>query len=393
MRRPGPAWKASLRHGVERLGFGSRDAARSMWLHGASADAFSAAAGLVDELTHGRSDVALVATASDRAAVDELRARYPDDVVVAAPHPSAGSLDRFLARLRPCALLLLGSGASLAPATLARVAAAGLPIRRVDDPGGADAASLRALLPPAPSCEAAAPTWHVPSLRDRAGQSRLWGSLAPLLARRRIDDFASLRERLGGPRTVLCLGNGPSSEDPRLGSVDHDCLIRVNWRWRERGFLTRPDVVFVGDAATIHKAPPCIFGLWSERLERAMLLRHLVTRGLAPIEYFTVERLTPLAAETRWPARPSNGALAILTAAALAPQRLVIAGIDLFAHPAGRYPGAPLARNEYAPSHRLDVELEIIELALAGYAGEVVILSDILREHLEARRGQARRGA
>src|SRR3546814_7198602 len=44
-------------------------------------------------------------------------------------------------------------------------------------------------------------------------------SLRRLLAAkiRRIDDLDSLGEALGRPRTILCLGNGPSSEDPAIG--------------------------------------------------------------------------------------------------------------------------------------------------------------------------------
>jgi hypothetical protein len=122
-----------------------------------------------------------------------------------------------------------------------------------------------------------------------------------------------------------------------------------------------------------------------------MLLRRLATRGPGAMEYFTVERLSPLAAEGRWPARPSNGALAIVTAAALAPERLLIGGMDLFLHPEGRYPGEPDARNEYSPSHRLATELDIIDLALSQFRGEVVILSGILLDALARHRERARR--
>jgi hypothetical protein len=64
---------------------------------------------------------------------------------------------------------------------------------------------------------------------------------------RRIDDWQTLKRRLASPRTILCLGNGPTSELPELRDMAHDCLMRVNWRWQTRGMLTQPDVVFVGD--------------------------------------------------------------------------------------------------------------------------------------------------
>jgi len=38
----------------------------------------------------------------------------------------------------------------------------------------------------------------------------------------RFDTMDALIERLGNPNTILCLGNGPSSEDPRLNEVAYD---------------------------------------------------------------------------------------------------------------------------------------------------------------------------
>ena len=35
----------------------------------------------------------------------------------------------------------------------------------------------------------------------------------------RLESLEDLRRELGQPRTLLCLGNGPSSEDPRLAEV------------------------------------------------------------------------------------------------------------------------------------------------------------------------------
>jgi hypothetical protein len=388
---------AVARFAVQRFGFGGRCARMSVWFHGASDAQFDAVAGLVRDVMGGRGDLALVVTAPDAAAVEALRRRFPDDLALAAPCARAGSIGRFLARVRPCALVLLDDGRGLDPATLARLRASPLPIVAMGDGAGAAAAigalsaSLRDLPPTVPAGALVGPAWQVPTLRDRVGQSRPWKAVAPLLMLRRIDGWERLRERLSRPRCVLCLGNGPSSEDPRLATVRYDCLIRVNWRWRERGFLVRPDIVFVGDAATIHKVPPCIFGLWSVKLEHAMLLRHLVTHGPIAMEYFTVERFSPLAAEQRWPVRPSNGALAIVSAAALAPERLIIGGMDLFRHADGRYPGEGRSRNEYSTAHKLETELALIDLALRDFRGELVILSAILRDHLERYRESTRR--
>ena len=71
----------------------------------------------------------------------------------------------------------------------------------------------------------------------------------------------------------------------------------------------------------------------------------------------------------------------VAVAAALQPRRLVIAGIDLFKHPAGPYPGDAGA-NRYAPMHDRDVELAILREALRRFAGEVHIVSPVLRKAL-----------
>jgi hypothetical protein len=245
--------------------------------------------------------------------------------------------------------------------------------------------ALRDLLPDSPALPRVRQAWRVASFRDRVGQSRLWARVSPILSSRRIDDWARLRARLGSPRSVLLLGNGPSSEDPRLAGVEHDCLIRVNWRWRDRGLLTNPDLVFVGDPATMSSIRSCIFAFWNVPLEKGMLLRRLATRGPRPVEFVTMERLSAVIRDREWPARPTNGALAVLAATALQPERLTIAGIDLFRHPAGRYPGEVLARNDYSHVHSMETDLAIIQLALRGYRGELVVLSEILRQELAAR--------
>jgi hypothetical protein len=236
--------------------------------------------------------------------------------------------------------------------------------------------------PPAPCADHA--DWPPPivSRLDPLARTRAWAWIAPYLASRRIDDRDALRRRLGEPASILCLGNGPSSEDPGLLHLGHDCLMRVNWRWRARRFLDRPDVVFVGDTRAVVRLRGCLFGFLDETLERIALLRRLLARGPRRIEYFTVRRICPLIGEEKWPARPSNGALMVAAAAALRPARLVIAGIDLYRHPDGAYPGEQGAANEYARAHRREVEVAIIARALSGLTGEVTIVGEPLRHAL-----------
>jgi len=225
-------------------------------------------------------------------------------------------------------------------------------------------------------------TWRIKTARERFGETALWRKFAPLWMKGRIDDWETLKSRLGYPHTILCLGNGPSSELPQLREIKHDCLMRVNWRWKDRGLLVEPDVVFVGDVATLHKLSSCIFGFWSVQQEVGWLLRRLLVRGPRTIEYFTMERISPLIRDRDWQARPTNGALMIVAAAALQPKRLIISGMDLFLHPNGKYPGDLRSPNEYARVHSRNVDLKIMQCALKEYQGELVILSEALRQSL-----------
>ena len=222
------------------------------------------------------------------------------------------------------------------------------------------------------------------------------GLLRATIARRlpRYDNIASLRAALGEPEAILCLGNGPSSADPALAEVAHDCLFRVNHLWLERGFLTDADMVFTGGRGTIDRVPKGIFGLLSRESE-ARLLIHLLRKALrSRIGLVTVERLGLFLDAPEWRhLRPTNGAAMLAVATALQPRRLVISGVDLFSHPAGTYPGDARTPNAYTPGHDADSELAILLAALSDYNGELVILSEALRKEWEARRGATESGS
>jgi len=243
--------------------------------------------------------------------------------------------------------------------------------------------AIEPLLPRVPELPLAHASWRVDSLRDRLGKSSLWERLSKPLKRSRINDWDALNTRIGNPETILCLGNGPSSEDPQVLETRYDCLFRINWRWKSRRLFTNPSVVFVGHPQTVHKLSSCVFAFWNIELESSMLLRHFITRGFKRIEYFTVERLSPIIQDHKWPARPTNGALMIVAAAALEPKRMVIAGIDLFRHPDGKYPGDLRSSNQYSQPHHPDTELDIMRCALKTYSGKLDIIGAPLQAALQ----------
>jgi len=215
--------------------------------------------------------------------------------------------------------------------------------------------------------------------RIRALAPTLAGRLVGAAAGAPIADLAALRRRLGSPSSVLCLGNGPSSELPEVRSVQADCLFRVNWIWRSRGVLAQPNLVFTADP-DVPPSNPLLIAIPNRALGLPILARHCLALRPPRAGYLFVEDLLPSARPGTRPF-PTNGALMIATAAALEPARLVISGMDLYDHPEGRYPGD---RSEagYAPEHSRGADLATIRAALAGFGGEVAILSPLLEEAL-----------
>jgi hypothetical protein len=224
-------------------------------------------------------------------------------------------------------------------------------------------------------------------LMSRFMRTSLAGWIASNRSNRRIESWDELHLRLDCPESILCLGNGPSSEDPAVLDVKYDCLMRVNHRWINRGVLVEPDMVFVGSISTTLKVPPCVFGFKNIARETTILVRHLlIGLRLNQLEHFTLERVPSNVIKPYGrSAYPTNGAIMIATAAALKPEKIVIAGIDLFNDPRGRYPGDVIAENEYLAGHDRDLDIAVIAHALANFDGELVILSPGLDQALKER--------
>lgn len=206
-------------------------------------------------------------------------------------------------------------------------------------------------------------------------------SLLDLIGARRIASVAELGARLGRPQTIICLGNGPSSEDRRLEGFRDATLFRVNWNWRSRDWMTAPQVVFTADPDLPSGGARPVIVLPTIAVGRPILLRHAM-RLRPPEAYVFLDRFDPRLADLSGPVIPTNGALMIAVAAALRPKRLVIAGMDLYQHPGGRYPGDTVALDGYSREHSLAVDIGLIRAALASFTGEVVNLSDNLRTAL-----------
>ncbi len=308
---------------------------RSVWLSGTAPD-ITAAYPIVDQALRQRPGYGLVLIVQLRS-LGDLRRLYPHEIVLPTPRP--GAVKRWRDALDPA--LHLDAANSL----------------QADD-------IVNEL---APLAAGTTPSDVIPAFVTR-------------LAGPPVGDVGALKRRLGSPKIILCLGNGPSSEDPRLADMPHDALFRVNWIWRARGFLTEPDMVFTADPdlPTGKKRPIVIF---PNRETGLPLLSGYCCRFSPPKRgYGFFSDLFPDPLQGRL---PTNGALMIAVAAALEPRRLIIAGMDLYAHKEGRYPGDDKAVDGYARQHDRQSDVTLIRKALAGFSGETVIIGDQLRAALD----------
>lgn len=202
----------------------------------------------------------------------------------------------------------------------------------------------------------------------------------------RIDSLEAFRGALGDPGTILCLGNGPSSENPAIGSLAHDRLFRVNHRWQARCFLTKPDVVFTGQKRTLFTLKAPIFAFQTLRSEAHLVTHQIFNPFCRRMRYVTLERLGILPAIDEGGLRPSNGAAMLAAAVALQPAKLIVAGIDLFQHPDGSYPGDSQTPNAYVPAHDRELELKFILRILGEFRGELVVVGEVLAGHVARHR-------
>lgn len=415
---------------------------RTVWLLGHRREEFETAADLVEALAARYPRLDFLLTAPQPATRAWLRGRFPRAIVLPPPLPFGFAAGRAVLNLNVRGLLVLGTVEAADRAALRAVAGRAVPAvvceaggtaaaeaagaERIDHhfvtsaeserrlrAAGVDEARITRLPSDGPG-RAAAFMAVMPGLlaqdmkllrsRQRpirrfverlavacVDHPRLRRLLAPKV--RRIDDLAGLRAALGSPRTILCLGNGPSSEDPEVGRIAYDCLFRVNDLWLKRGLLTRPHMVFTGSKGALAAVKGAIFGLHTVKSEARLLVAPLLRPLCWGFRYATIERLGLFINEPRWVAvRPTNGAIMLATAVALQPERLVISGIDLFSHPAGTYPGDTRTPNAYTPGHNPESELAVLLEALSLYRGELVILSAALRERWESSGAGARQG-
>jgi hypothetical protein len=379
----------SFRSVLRRAGFALPALGRSLWVIAPDAAEVERAYKLLDAVLERRPGYLMVLSLPLGRDAERLIRLYEREVVL--PLPLGLAAARYGERINPALAVLLGRASPWRSRWQKRLAALNFPLTILDPADDAAMEHLAGLLPRLAPTRELRESLRRPSPLARLALGSIGRRWTAQFARRQIHDWDSLAQCLGQPQRILCLGNGPSSEDIDLQAYAGDTLFRVNWRWRQRGQLVSPQLVFVGDPRTPSRLAVPIYGFRSREEANYVLWRQRFRLRPQPFRFFVFDEM-PGAGSQAWPARPTNGAIMVATAAALRPQRLVIAGIDLYSHPAGRYPGGSDAHDGYNRVHDRDVEIEMIRQALAGFAGEVRVLSPILAAALAAGDGISRGG-
>lgn len=369
-----------LRQRRDALGLDLPGLRRSLWLLAGDPGELPALHAVATAAVDDRPGILPVFSAASGPALDALGRRFPQEIVAPLPRPDAA--DRAIAALRPVAAVVCGPDAGWQAAWHAQLEARGVPVILARQAAELSAERLRAALPLLDDNRQLRESLRHASRPRRSLGYRLARQASKRLARRRLGSFAAIAARLGPGRPIICLGNGPSALalDPALrrGAL----LFRVNWRWRDQAPWNDPDLVFVGDPATVTavRAPVFAFQRRDNLIEATR--RHLARLSWPSFDHVLLDSLVLPGAPEALPARPTNGALMIALAVALAPPWLAIGGIDLFAHPAGRYAGDPHAAGGYYRAHEAVVELDFLRRVLAGYRGELRLAPSPLAEAL-----------
>lgn len=385
-----------------------------VWLLGDTEAAFEGAAPLIAAALEAQPRLKIYLT-GPKAISAALARRFPTYTVVDAPPALSLLVRRFLAETRMRCVIALDD-VRIADATLSGVLGYGLALVALRTAPGASPArsevaegALLALdLPGTPLPEAVEALGKAIArdhkLLRRTDKRRFTPSaLALALAATRgeatkkavgwrLSRFVTrdeLFEALGRPETVFCLGTGPSSADPILRTMAYDVLFRVNRKWAGKSVFDKPDMVFTARQSVMVATENAIFGVRSHASE----LRVVRTRGFDPrrgaSRFARADLIAPALEAYDWGAfRPTNGAAMLAVSVALQPKRLIVAGIDMYSHPDGAYPGDAATPNAFAPAHDPATEREFLLQRLEAYRGELIIVGDTLREAFEARGGR-----
>ena len=381
---------------LEHIGIAARAQDPGLLVAGGSRDDFENLADLFAILAKDFPRLSLHLCVNDSALRSWVRARFPGLQASVLPPGFPGMTDMFLNRSKARTLIVPDKEFPLSDGLVSAMARRGVNMVCVRPAGaGFSTAEIFSGAPerdPPPvfsNVQDTAKTLarHVGRERHLRNELKSTAWLPSVLSRfvRKIDGAEELAKRLGYPKTILCLGNGPSSEDPCLKGLSHDVLFRTNHIWLKRGFLTRPDVVFTGLRATMRKVHGAIFGIYGSSWEKVFMMQRAFKLHRGPVGYFLTDGFGKNQQnrdeKNHW---PTAGAIMVSVAVDLQPEKLIIAGIDMFQHAQGTYPGDESTPNDFAPAHSFNRDRAHVMNSLERYNGELVIISDVLNREWQA---------
>ena len=103
----------------------------------------------------------------------------------------------------------------------------------------------------------------------------------------------------------------PDLGKPGASAYAGATLFRVNWTWRERGMMARPDAVFTADPDLPPRRSRAILVFPRAGIARRVLLQHLLALRPAKAGYLMLDRLRPPLADLSAATIPTNGALMV----------------------------------------------------------------------------------
>ena len=205
-----------MRTGLRRAGFALPSLGRSLWVIAADGASIDAVYPLLDAVLERRPGHLLVLSAPADENLGHLVARFEREVVL--PLPMMSTVARYARAINPGLAVLLGPDGPWRARWQRRLAAIGLPVELLSPGDGGAVARLSERLPLLAPTRELRESLRRPSQLARFVLGPIGRRALDVFARNRIRSWPELAASLGNPERIVCLGNGPTSEDPALAA-------------------------------------------------------------------------------------------------------------------------------------------------------------------------------
>ena len=165
-------------------------------------------------------------------------------------------------------------------------------------------------------------------LAEKYGDAVLPGGRLEAVLRRKYDQIGTLDElrgRFAGRRPSCAWAMAPRPKSLPFATWDGTAAFVSTIYGASGDFITEPDMVFTGARSTIEALDAqVIFGFASKHFAETTLKRYLFTSRR--LSFIVAEQLNLLDSHYFTPFIPTNGAVMLTVATALAPRKLIVSG-------------------------------------------------------------------